>query len=735
MVSTDDREIALGILRALRRHQPVVCFATGHGEYDIDNFEFHTHFEGAQGHSHNSEGSGVVQMEQHGLGRLRRAVEKLGLATRKVELAAGRPVPAECDALIDANPRTPHAPLEADILRRYLQAGGSYMLLVEPDFAVEPRLAGLLADAGVRIGEGVVVDPVDHYFTDEQMIAVTRYANHPVTRSQALSFYPGARPVEPVPGADVKATVLFASSPQSYVVRDRMRLREEAATAQRRAQPLAVAAEGRLAGGSARPFRLIVVGDADFASNSFFPYLANADIVLAGVSWLLREERLPTLKPPVEVLPQVTLTNAQVRWIFILTVILLPGAVALDGRRRMAVAPPLIRRAAWPLAAAVAFGFLAALALHGERPDAGLAPFKAAGLFTAFAPEDAREVEHFQGGRDLALPARGRNLAGRRSAPAGSRQRCRPHRHGAAPVAGFRSAARPLGRRGGARGAVRLCSGTAGAQRHRARPRRGNLHRPLRCRKSAGLGPLFPGRGNRRGADAADLRGRDLGASDRIGGRAMRKLVASLLLTISWTGGAAAHVTSTGLATLDVADGTLAYRLTVVATEVDDQAGRLFAAAAEGDRAAAERVAGFLRDHARFSIADEPCRPGRISIRGSGTGDDKVVLDMALSCPRSTGTLSIRDDWPEVMGAHFQTVLSVRQPGRPSVEFVFLEDRRAATLDLATGTGTGWFAFIAMGIEHILGGHRSPAVPARPAGAGARPLADGDDRHRLHRGA
>ena len=171
-----------------------------------------------------------------------------------------------------------------------------------------------------------------------------------------------------------------------------------------------------------------------------------------------------------------------------------------------------------------------------------------------------------------------------------------------------------------------------------------------------------------------------------------------------WAGPASAHVTSTGLATLDVADGTLAYRLTVVATEVDDQAGRLLVTAAEGDRAAAERVAGFLRDYARFSIADEPCRPGRISIRGAGTGDDKVVLDMALSCPKATGALAIRDDWPEVMGAHFQTVLSVRVPGRPSVEFVFLEDRRAATLDLATAAPTGWFAFIAMGVEHILGG-------------------------------
>ena len=184
----------------------------------------------------------------------------------------------------------------------------------------------------------------------------------------------------------------------------------------------------------------------------------------------------------------------------------------------------------------------------------------------------------------------------------------------------------------------------------------------------------------------------------------MRSAIVLVLLAASWASSAAAHVTSTGLATLDVDDGNLLYRLAVVATEVDDQGGRLLAEAADGDRAAADRVAGFLRDYARFSIASEPCHPGRISIRGSGTGDDKVVLEMALSCPKSTGTLAIRDDWPEVMGAHFQTVLSVRVPGRPSVEFAFLEDRRAATLDLATAAGTGWLSFIAMGVEHILGG-------------------------------
>ena len=184
----------------------------------------------------------------------------------------------------------------------------------------------------------------------------------------------------------------------------------------------------------------------------------------------------------------------------------------------------------------------------------------------------------------------------------------------------------------------------------------------------------------------------------------MRQAIGVVMLVLSWACSATAHVTSTGLATLDVDGGKLLYRITVVATEVDDQGGRLLAEAAGGDRAAAERVAGFLRDYARFSIADEPCQPGRISIRGSSAGEDKVVLEMAVSCPKSAGTLAIRDDWPEVLGAHFQTVLSVRVPQRASVEFAFLEDRRDATLDLAAAADAGWASFVAMGVEHIIGG-------------------------------
>jgi hypothetical protein len=63
----------------------------------------------------------------------------------------------------------------------------------------------------------------------------------------------------------------------------------------------------------------------------------------------------------------------------------------------VAVAPPL-KRFAWPLGAAVAFVFLVALALHGERPQPGMARFVAAGLMTRLAPDEAREVVIVTGG-------------------------------------------------------------------------------------------------------------------------------------------------------------------------------------------------------------------------------------------------------------------------------------------------------------------------------------------------
>jgi hypothetical protein len=331
VITTDDREIALGLLRLLHKREVIICFAAGHGEYDIDNFQFHTHFEGAHSHSHDASGLALVQMEQHGIGRLRLAIEKLGLAARKISFATGRPIPDDCGAVVEANPRTRYAPGETEVLRSYLERGGSAMLLIEPDYELDESIAALLARAGVKVGNGVIVDPKEHYFTDEQMIAVLRYGSHPVTRGLALSFYPGARPLEAVPATGVTVMSLAASSSEAYVIADRLGNDAAAAKGPRASRVIALAAEGRISETANSPFRMIVVGDADFASNSFFPYLANSDVVLAGIAWLTHEERAPAMKPPVEVLPMVSLTGEQMRGIFIVTVLLMPGLIAFAG--------------------------------------------------------------------------------------------------------------------------------------------------------------------------------------------------------------------------------------------------------------------------------------------------------------------------------------------------------------------------------------------------------------------
>ena len=63
------------------------------------------------------------------------------------------------------------------------------------------------------------------------------------------------------------------------------------------------------------------------------------------------------------------------------------------------MAPPLLKRALWPTAAALAAGVLIVLALHGERPEPGEGKFKSAGLMVHIAPASIREVEISAGKR------------------------------------------------------------------------------------------------------------------------------------------------------------------------------------------------------------------------------------------------------------------------------------------------------------------------------------------------
>src|SRR3989441_3111871 len=281
VMGTDENDFALGIQRALRQRVSTVCFMEGHGEYPFDNFEFHTHLDSVQAHSHGDKSSALVQMEAHGAGRLRRALEALGYETRKIVTATLRAIPPDCAAVVAANPRTTYLPAESELLTTYLAQGGAALLMYDLGFVLEPRLAALLARLGVSVEQQVVVDPLDHYSTDYETIAIPVYEAHPITSRVALTFFPGIRPLRLLPTTPgVVVTPLFKSSKESYtrpvaavgwhvVTREVAPAAVPASTGAPGPHVLAAAIEGTWPG--TKPFRVVVSGDADFSSNSFFP--------------------------------------------------------------------------------------------------------------------------------------------------------------------------------------------------------------------------------------------------------------------------------------------------------------------------------------------------------------------------------------------------------------------------------------------------------------------------------
>jgi len=344
--SVDESEIAIGIQRVLRERVISVCFMQGHNEYPIDGYEFHTHVEGLAGHEHDQSASAVIQTSAHGIGRLRRALESIGYDVRKIVPATEGTIPADCTVLVNARPRSTYLPAESRAIEDYLRGGGALLAMYDLGFVLEPGLAALMSKLGVYLPQKVVIDPKSHYATDPEMVAVAGYDKHPITRRVSYTFYPGMRPLQlrrPVDG--VRTVPLITSSAASYAM-------QVAALGQRQvnaapgaveadppesgagapqSQVLAVAIDGILPGEASRPFRAIVIGDGDFASNSFFPFMSNSDLALSMVRWLVREEDETAIAARVRVPPLILLTKSQMQGVFIVIEVLLPLSIVLLG--------------------------------------------------------------------------------------------------------------------------------------------------------------------------------------------------------------------------------------------------------------------------------------------------------------------------------------------------------------------------------------------------------------------
>jgi ABC-type uncharacterized transport system involved in gliding motility auxiliary subunit len=88
--------------------------------------------------------------------------------------------------------------------------------------------------------------------------------------------------------------------------------------------------------------RLVVIGDADFATNGYIDLLGNRDLLLNSLSWLTDEEALIARRPReiaeiARPLSPLVLTERQARLLFVAVVVAEPGFFLLLGTAIVAV--------------------------------------------------------------------------------------------------------------------------------------------------------------------------------------------------------------------------------------------------------------------------------------------------------------------------------------------------------------------------------------------------------------
>jgi hypothetical protein len=354
----DEIDIVNGILRVTQGARQEICFLEGHDEADPFSQESHDHMEGSAGadHSHGL-GAKYVLHERHGLAKARASLETLNYTVRTIALTRAGHGLERCALLAIAGPKTALLPGEVGTIRAWLATGGNALFMLDP--FVRTGLEPVLRDYGVVLDDTIVMDEASHYWTDASAPAVARYNHHQITRGLALTFYPGARSLSPttdrVPGTSV--IPLVNSSRSSYGEADPERARFDEGVDRRGPLSLMAVAlrrpvtandasavmlgpkqESREAAvreamerGASAASRIAVIGDSDFATNSFFHFLGNGNLFLNTVSYLTAQENLIGVEPRTHELPRLSVTNRQMKGTFVLSMALVPGILALVG--------------------------------------------------------------------------------------------------------------------------------------------------------------------------------------------------------------------------------------------------------------------------------------------------------------------------------------------------------------------------------------------------------------------
>jgi len=241
-----------------------------------------------------------------GCSSLRTALSRELYDVEDLSLFDGKDVPSDADLIMALGPKRELTGPEIASLGRYVNKGGRLLLFVDPFSA--PRLTGLLAENGIKLGDDVILDTDYRLAGGEPFTAALpdRNESHAITANlDAPPLFSAYRSITARADEDKgeRYAWLVRSGPNSWASHDPEVLsgkRAQFVAGRDVNGPLTAGLEyvKTLAGiGGRRTVRLVVFGDSDFVTNRFLDYLGNRDLVLNAANWLAREERLIASRP------------------------------------------------------------------------------------------------------------------------------------------------------------------------------------------------------------------------------------------------------------------------------------------------------------------------------------------------------------------------------------------------------------------------------------------------------
>ena len=307
-----EQELTAALVRLMHPQKQTVYFLTGHGERGIDQFD------------------------QSGYSTAKSEIENKNYAVKPLSLLKRQAVPDDARVVVIADPRKPLAPEEIQALKDFTARGGGLLVLLEPPLQptknTPPLVQMLETDWHLQLPDDLIIDPLSNPAT---VVVSYKYGEHAITDpiKTLNTIFPTARSVgrpTPVPDGFIM-TSLVESEPQAWGETDLKALAQQQVKHDDKdikgPVSIAIAVENTKTHG-----RVVVIGDADFASNGYYPAYGNADFFLNAIDWLSNQKEIIHLNPRQPVQRMMVLPRRDILVLyFLLFIIVLPGLVLLAG--------------------------------------------------------------------------------------------------------------------------------------------------------------------------------------------------------------------------------------------------------------------------------------------------------------------------------------------------------------------------------------------------------------------